>query len=104
MGNMYPTIDMVGTGRNIKALRQRNGMRVQDLQEILNVSQQAVYKWERGDSLPDIENQLILAHIFHTTIEGGILEIIPGQDDLSRDDVRYGELHTSSDASLLRAA
>lgn len=91
MTNKYPMISMEGTGRNIRALLEQHGMSVKDLVEILNVSEQAIYKWERGITLPSTDNQVILAYLFHTSIEGGILDIIPGQDDLSRDDVRCGE-------------
>ena len=44
---------MVDTGRKIKELRISAGLTQQELGAILNVSFQAVSKWERGMGLPD---------------------------------------------------
>ena len=40
-----------------------------ELAEQLNVSHQAISKWERGESLPDIGTILVLAKIFDQTID-----------------------------------
>ena len=45
-----PTIDMVGTGRNIVKLRESAGMSVRDLQDIFGfATPNAIYKWQKGD-------------------------------------------------------
>lgn len=41
---------------NLKYLRKEEKMTQENLAERLNVSRQAVTKWESGQSLPDIEN------------------------------------------------
>lgn len=48
-----PTIDMIGTGRNINRLRQAAGISVRDLQDIFGfATPQAIYKWQHGTALP----------------------------------------------------
>ena len=66
----YPVIDLVETGKNITRLMKLNGISVKDLQEIFGFEHpQAIYKWKRGECLPTIDNLIILASIFHTTID-----------------------------------
>ena len=68
--NMIPIIDMAGTGRNISVLRKRAGLTVRDLQRIFGFgTPQAIYKWQQGMSMPTIDNLVVLAAVFDTTIE-----------------------------------
>ena len=63
-------VDMKRTGQNISALRQRRGIAVRDLQEMLGIATpQAIYKWQRGETLPSIENLAVLACILGVTID-----------------------------------
>ena len=65
-----PSIDMTATGVNIFQMRQRMGMTVQDLQNIFGFSTpQAIYKWQRGETLPTVENLAALAHILGVAVE-----------------------------------
>ncbi|HCC04388.1 MAG TPA: transcriptional regulator, partial [Clostridiales bacterium] len=41
---------------NLKYLRKQAGLTQEQLAEKLNVSRQAITKWESGQSFPDIEN------------------------------------------------
>ena len=67
----FPVIDMQATGRRIAQLRKEAGLSVRDVQEELELtSPQAVYKWQYGQSLPTIENMIMLSKMFHTDIEG----------------------------------
>lgn len=66
----YPVIDMVKTGINIKELRENAGISVVELQEILGfTTPQAIYKWQWGKTLPDIENLLLMAKLFNVKVE-----------------------------------
>ena len=68
--NKYPIIDLVRTGENITRLMKENNITVKDLQEIFGFEYpQAIYKWKRGECLPTVDNLIILASIFHTTID-----------------------------------
>ena len=70
-----PTIDIVQTGANIKALRKTAGIKVTDMANTLGVSTQAVAKWQAGTALPTIDNLVILAAMLNTKIDD-ILVII----------------------------
>ncbi|MBQ8007403.1 MAG: helix-turn-helix transcriptional regulator [Lachnospiraceae bacterium] len=68
--NTVPVIDMQATGHNICVLREKKRMSVKALQEILGFdTPQAIYKWQRGITLPSIDNLVALAIIFETTID-----------------------------------
>lgn len=65
-----PSIDMEATGTNIVRMRRQHGMTVQDLQQIFGFSTpQAIYKWQRGVTMPTLDNLVVLAAVFHTTID-----------------------------------
>lgn len=65
-----PTIDMAATGRNIARLRRLSGLSIRKLQGILGFSTpQAIYKWQRGDSLPTLDNMVVLSAAFGVSIE-----------------------------------
>lgn len=65
-----PTIDMVMTGQNIKNLRKKTGITVAALQQVFGFSSpQAIFKWQRGDSLPTVDNLVILAALFKVTVD-----------------------------------
>jgi transcriptional regulator with XRE-family HTH domain len=67
---MLPVIDLVKTGNNIKRLLILNNISVTKLQDILGfTSPQAIYKWFWGQSLPSVDNLVILASILHVSIE-----------------------------------
>ena len=65
-----PTIDMVMTGQNIKNPRKKSGITVAALQQVFGFSSpQAIFKWQRGDSLPTVDNLVILAALFKVTVD-----------------------------------
>ena len=55
------SINMEKTGANIRRLIKASGYSVRDIMAITGIStEQAVYKWYRGESIPAIETMLIL--------------------------------------------
>ena len=65
-----PVVDMKLTGRNIAALRERRGISVRDLQGLLGfATPQSIYKWQRGATLPTIENLIALACILSVPMD-----------------------------------
>lgn len=46
---------------NLQAARKKNGLTQEDLAEMLDVSRQAVSKWEQGDGYPEAEKLLVLS-------------------------------------------
>lgn len=56
-------------GKYIQSLRKEKKMKQADLAEKMNVSFQAVSKWETGETLPDISLLLDLADVLETTVD-----------------------------------
>lgn len=53
----------------LKEIRKNEGLSQEQLAEKIGVSRQAITKWETGKGLPDIENMVIIAEIFKTTLD-----------------------------------
>lgn len=66
----YPVIDMIATGNNIKRLRLERGLSVRDLQEYFGFEEpQAIYKWQRGQSLPTVDNLYALCNLLEIPMD-----------------------------------
>lgn len=77
-----PMIDMVETGRNITRLRKQNGLSVKDLQDIFAFSTpNAIYKWQRGNAVPTLDNLVVLAAVFHVTVDDILAIDVPGEHE-----------------------
>ena len=77
---VFPTIDLVATGKNIIKLREESGLSVRDLQNIVGfATPQAIYKWQHGTALPTIDNLIVLSAVFKVSME----EIIIVQTKIS---------------------
>lgn len=50
-------------------LRREKGLSQEELAERLNVSRQAVSKWERGESSPDTDNLIALAQLYGISLD-----------------------------------
>lgn len=60
---------------NLKLFRKQNGFTQEQVAEKLGVSRQAVAKWERGESVPDIENVIALADMYEVTVDSLVRNI-----------------------------
>ena len=66
----YPVINLKATGERICQLRKARGIRVLDISEYMGFSEpQAVYKWQRGECLPTLDNLFALSKLFATPME-----------------------------------
>ncbi len=64
------TIDLRATGKQISRARKRAGLSVRDLQEALGLSApNAIYRWQRGESLPRLDHLVILASLLHVPMD-----------------------------------
>lgn len=70
-------IDNRTVGKTIASLRQAKGMTQQQLAAAMNVSHQAVSKWENGAALPDIQTMVELTQLFGITVEQLISGDVP---------------------------
>ncbi|MFM1919533.1 MAG: hypothetical protein RLZZ303_1167, partial [Candidatus Hydrogenedentota bacterium] len=50
-------------GKRIRALREKRGLKQNDIANALQISPQAVSKWERGENAPDISVWLSLSQL-----------------------------------------
>ena len=83
----FPVIDMVATGRNISELRKARGLSVAALQEYFGFdAPQAIYKWQKGQSLPSTDNLYALSYLFGVSIEDILIPIEPRFQVLPQDD------------------
>ena len=64
-----PIIDVAATGANIKSMMRTKGFKVSDVQARCGFNTpQAIYKWMRGETMPTVDNLVILADAFHVSI------------------------------------
>jgi transcriptional regulator with XRE-family HTH domain len=69
------SIDAVKTGERIKEFRVKNKKTIQDIAEFFNgISVQAIYKWERGVTFPNIDNLFALAKLYHVSTDELLVE------------------------------
>ena len=64
-------------GKNLQYLRQLSaGMTQEALAERLNVSRQAVSKWETGPTLPETDKLIAMSELFHVSIDSLLIDSI----------------------------
>lgn len=56
-------------GQKLKEIRKRFGLSQEQLAEIMNVSRQAITKWENDGGLPDVTNLQELSRVFGITVD-----------------------------------
>ena len=91
MVKLFPVIDMEATGKNIIRLRKARGLSVRDLQAWFGFEEpQAIYKWQRGKSLPTVDNLYALGALLDVPMEEILVTCKPqlniveaGQQDAS---------------------
>ncbi|MGO0798855.1 helix-turn-helix domain-containing protein, partial [Clostridioides difficile] len=60
---------MLNLGENLKKLRKERNLSQEQLAEMLNVSRQAISKWESNKTYPDIENLVLLRNLFNVSLD-----------------------------------
>ena len=107
---MYPNkSDPVKTGEYIAHLRKERNMTQFALAAALQVSHQAVSKWETGSALPDIDILLAIANFFEISIDNLIFGSDEVIDPMADDRLLYSEtiactVKTNNNISLLLEA
>ncbi len=72
----------------LKKLRQNSGMTQEQLADLLDVTPQAISRWENGSSMPDVVHLVSLANCFEVTLD----ELI-GRDEL-KNSMKLSDLYT----------
>ncbi|MBQ0004530.1 MAG: helix-turn-helix transcriptional regulator [Clostridiales bacterium] len=63
--NVRPEYDFKVIGSNLKKLRLANNMTVEEVREYMQLGTvQSVYKWERGDGLPQADSLIALMQLY----------------------------------------
>ena len=97
----FPVIDMLATGKNIARLREESGLSVADLQEYFGFdAPQAIYKWQRGQTLPSTDNLLALGQLLEVPIEE-ILVTRETESETKPQDETCGDHHFGTRSMLL---
>ncbi len=66
---------------NLKSIRKSRNLSQEELAEIMDVSCQAVSKWEQGESYPEVEKLLLLSKRFNISLDSLLsAEIVPGNN------------------------
>ena len=66
----YPVLDAKATGARIKEIRKAHHIKVEEIARFMGFeSDQAVYKWQRGDSLPTVDNLYALGALLDVPME-----------------------------------
>ena len=61
-------------GNKICELRKLSGITQEQLAEKLSISRQTLSKWEKGNSLPDIESIVNISKLFQISLQELLLE------------------------------
>ena len=56
-------------GEKLQLLRRAHGLSQEQLAEVLDISRQAISKWENGDSVPDLEKLKAISQYFGVTAD-----------------------------------
>lgn len=83
----FPVINMEATGANIQKLRKERNLSVADLQDYFGFeAPQAIYKWQRGETLPSTDNLLALGYLLGVPLDDILVsDVTSGSDDQPQD-------------------
>ena len=77
----FPVIDAEATGENILRLRKQRGLSVRDMQAWFGFEEpQAIYKWQKGKSLPSVDNLYALGALLDVPMEAILIARSPQQN------------------------
>lgn len=68
-------------GEKLQKCRKEAGLSQEELAEQLNVSRQAVSKWERDSGYPETEKLIRMSKLFHVTLDYLLLEEVQEETD-----------------------
>lgn len=70
MADLYPVINAIETGANIRRLMDERGITTGTLRKIFGfTTASAFYKWFDGRSIPTVDHLVVLAKIFECSID-----------------------------------
>lgn len=88
-------------GEKVRSLRTERGLTQEKLADFLGVSFQAVSKWERGDTVPDIYMLPSIASFFGVTTDYLLSYDVNKEKDISEYEKKYYQLWQARDGEAL---
>ena len=64
----------MGFGENLRAIRRKKNISQEELAERLNVSRQAVSRWEQNNGYPEMEKMIALSKLLNVTLDNLVSE------------------------------
>jgi len=86
---------------NLKQVRKEKNLSQEELAEILDVSRQAVSKWESGIGYPEVEKLLLLANRLNISLDSLLATEIAKENDLSNTNISGKILITSPNENVI---
>nr|WP_280157227.1 helix-turn-helix transcriptional regulator [Priestia aryabhattai]MDH3130291.1 helix-turn-helix transcriptional regulator [Priestia aryabhattai] len=86
-------------GEQIRKIRKNENLSQEQLGQKMNVTRQAIYKWESGKGYPDIQNLIMLSELFEISLD----ELIKGDSSFQGKIKVKGGTGMFSNSSLLSA-
>lgn len=62
-------VNLIKTGERIQQLRKHKGITARQITDALGISRSAYYRWVWGDSLPTVDNLVMLSDIFGVKVD-----------------------------------
>lgn len=75
----------VAIADRLAAIRRKNKLSQEDLAAKIGVSRQAISKWERAEASPDTDNLLLLANLYHVTLDELLRTDLPMEEFLQQE-------------------
>jgi transcriptional regulator with XRE-family HTH domain len=66
---LFPEVDQMIFSEKLQLLRKNKGLTQEETAEKLNVSRQAVAKWESGQAYPDIANLIRISDLLNVSVD-----------------------------------
>lgn len=89
-------------GEKLQDLRRRAGMSQDTLAERLDVSRQAVSKWERDETMPETEKLVRIAQLFDASLDELLLDREPPKEPEPQPQPQYRPVYRHDYASQFR--
>ena len=72
----YCKVDPIKTGEQIRKYIYASHIEIKDLAKSMSVSRQSVYKWIKGESLPSLDNMVLLCSILDVSLDSVIIRSV----------------------------
>lgn len=95
---------MVLFGEKLQALRKAKGISQDQLAIQLNVSRQAISKWELGTSLPDVENIVEISRFFDISIDYLLKDDLQDKEEIGNKGKKHNAALSSAVLLLMSTA